>query len=84
MDANAKQKLRDFLKETLEQHGDHQDFSDAEALFSSGRLDSFSMMNLVMFLEEAFSLDFSDFEFDVALVDSVDALEKLIDSKLAA
>ena len=84
MDANAKQKLRDFLQETLAQHGDHQSFVDAEPLFSSGRLDSFSMMNLVMFLEEAFSLDFSDFEFDVALVDSVDALEELINSKLAS
>jgi acyl carrier protein len=84
MDAIAKQKLRDFLKDALEQHGDHQSFSDAEPLFSGGRLDSFSMMNLVMFLEEAFGLDFSDLEFDVALVDSVDALETLIDSKLAA
>lgn len=84
MDENSKQKLRDFMKETLEQHGDHQGFSDDESLFSSGRLDSFSMMNLVMFLEEAFSLDFSDFEFDVALVDSVNALEKLIDSKLTS
>ncbi len=83
MDENSKQKLRDFMKETLEQHSDHQSFSDDESLFSSGRLDSFSMMNLVMFLEEAFSLDFSDFDFDVALVDSVNALEKLLDSKLA-
>lgn len=84
MDANSKQKLRDFMKETLEQHGDHKVFSDDESLFSSGRLDSFSMMNLVMFLEEVFRLDFSDFEFDVALVDSVNALEKLVDSKIAA
>lgn len=84
MNENSKQKVRDFMKETLEQHGDHLGFSDDESLFSSGRLDSFSMMNLVMFLEKAFSLDFSDFEFDVALVDSVKALEKLIDSKLAS
>lgn len=84
MDKNSKQKLRDFMQETLEKHGDHQGFSDDESLFSSGRLDSFSMMNLVMFLEEAFRLDFSDFEFDVALVDSVNALEQLVDSKIAS
>ncbi len=84
MDKNSKQKLRDFIQETLKKHGDHQGFSDGESLFSSGRLDSFSMMNLVMFLEEAFRLDFSDFEFDVALVDSVNALEQLVDSKIAS
>lgn len=84
MNENSKQKLRDFMLQTLEQHGDHQGFADDELLFSSGRLDSFSMMNLVMFLEETFGLDFSDFEFDVALVDSVNALEKLIDAKLTA
>lgn len=80
MDANMKQKLREFLKETLEKHGDHKDFADNESLFLSGRLDSFSMMNLVMYLEEAFGLDFSDFEFDVSLVDSAKDIETLINS----
>ncbi|MBL0353571.1 MAG: acyl carrier protein [Dechloromonas sp.] len=80
MDANMKQKLREFLKETLEKHGDHKDFADNESLFFSGRLDSFSMMNLVMYLEEAFGLDFSDFEFDVSLVDSAKDIETLINS----
>ncbi|MFZ1445789.1 MAG: acyl carrier protein [Candidatus Dechloromonas phosphoritropha] len=75
-----KQKLREFLKETLEKHGDHKDFADNESLFFSGRLDSFSMMNLVMYLEEAFGLDFSDFEFDVSLVDSAKDIETLINS----
>lgn len=80
MDANMKQKLREFLKETLEKHGDHKDFVDNDSLFVSGRLDSFSMMNLVMYLEEAFGLDFSDFEFDVSLVDSANDIETLVDS----
>jgi acyl carrier protein len=42
------------------------------------------MMTLVMYLEEAFGLDFSDFEFDVNLVDSVNEIEALVDSKLTA
>lgn len=81
MDTTAQQKLRDFLRETLEKHGDHNAFADDESLFVSGRLDSFSMMNLVMFLEEAFALDFSDFEFDVSLLDSVTAISALIAAK---
>lgn len=84
MDVTAKQKLREFLKEALENHGDHKEFADGESLFVSGRLDSFSMMNLVMYLEEAFGLDFSDLEFDVNLVDSVNDIGALVDSKLAA
>lgn len=81
METTAQQKLRDFLRETLEKHGDHNAFADDESLFVSGRLDSFSMMNLVMFLEEAFALDFSDFEFDVSLLDSVQAISALIEAK---
>lgn len=80
MDAKAKQKLREFLGETLEKHGDQKTFADDESLFVSGRLDSFSMMNLVMYLETAFGLDFSDFEFDVSLVDSANDIEALVDS----
>jgi acyl carrier protein len=81
MDLVANQKLKKFLKDALHKHGDHEDFSDDESLFLSGRLDSFSMMNLVMFLEETFHLNFSEFEFDVDLVDSFKAIELLIASK---
>jgi acyl carrier protein len=38
-------------------------------------------MNLVMFLEESFGIDFSDFEFDVSLLDSVDAIEAFVESQ---
>ncbi len=84
MNIIEKQKLREFLKEALETHGDRKEFVDSESLFVSGRLDSFSMMNLVMYLEQAFGLDFSDFEFDVDLVDSVKEIEALVNTKLGA
>lgn len=84
MDANAKQKLREFLKESLAKLADKDELADGESIFVSGRLDSFSMMNLVMYLEEAFALDFSDFEFDVDLVDSVNEIEVLVDAKMSA
>lgn len=83
MDITARQKLRDFFVDALAKHGDHGELSDAESIFVSGRLDSFSMMNLVMFLEEAFGINFSDDEFDIDLLDSVDDLAALIDSKHA-
>ncbi|MDD2743430.1 MAG: acyl carrier protein [Rhodocyclaceae bacterium] len=81
MDPLAKQKLRDFLLESLEKHGDKNPLTDSESIFVSGRLDSFAAMNLVMFLEENFGIDFSDFEFDVSLLDSVDAIATFVDNQ---
>jgi len=81
MDLLAKQKLREFLLESLEKHGDKNPLTDSESIFVSGRLDSFATMNLVMFLEENFGIDFSDFEFDVSLLDSLDAIATFVDSQ---
>ena len=73
--------LRAYLQEALRLHGDTQELADGDSLFLSGRLDSFSMMNLVMFLETAFSLTFSDLEFDVEKVDSLSAIAALVHAK---
>ena len=74
MDINAKQKLREFLTDAIERQTGQSEFSDDDSLFISGMMDSFSMMNLVMYIEETFGVDFSTFEFDVGLIDSVTAL----------
>jgi aryl carrier-like protein len=47
MHTQAKSKLREYLRTALDKHGDRHDLADDESLFLSGRLDSFSMMNLV-------------------------------------
>ena len=80
MNGNEKQKLREFLKKSLEKFGDHNEFSDDESIFISGRLDSFSMMNLIMYLEQSSGMDFSSIEFDVGLVDTVNSIEAFVDS----
>ena len=63
MNTIGKEKLREFLRETLAKHGDRNDLTDSESIFVSGRLDSFSMMMLVMHLEESFGIDFSSVEY---------------------
>ena len=80
MQTQAKSQLREHLRTALDKHGDRHDFADDESLFLSGRLDSFSMMNLVVFLETELSVDFSALDFDVNLVDSVNDIEALVDS----
>ena len=84
MNVSAKQQLRDFIDKALASHADRGAYTDDEPLFSSGRLDSFTMMNLVMVLEQTFGIDFSSIEFDVDLVDSIAAIEALVDSRALA
>jgi acyl carrier protein len=73
--------LRAYLQEALRLHGDTQELAECDSLFLSGRLDSFSMMNLILFLETAFALTFSDLEFDVEKVDSLNAIAALVQAK---
>ncbi len=81
MNASAKQQVRDFIDKALASQADRAGFTDDEALFSSGRLDSFTMMNLVMYLEQTCGIDFSSTGFDVDLVDSIAAIESLVDAQ---
>ncbi len=78
MDTTAKQDLRAFLSGCLGAAGDTHEFSDDSSLFVSGRLDSLTMTKLVMFLEDSFGIDFAEVEFDVDLIDSVEAIEALL------
>ena len=79
-----KQKIRDYLSEALKNQGDKQPLTDNDCLFVSGRLDSVSMMMLVVYLEEEFAVNFKATDFEVGLIDSVDAIALLIDSQVSA
>ena len=83
METNARSDLRAFLSASLAAASDTRAFSDDASLFISGRLDSLTMTRLVMFLEETFGIDFADVEFDVELIDSVDAIAGLLDEAAA-
>ena len=78
MNPEVRAKLRTYLQDALQLHGDTQELADNDSLFLSGRLDSFSMMNLILFLETRFQLRFSDLEFEVEKVDSVQAIMALL------
>lgn len=78
MDNTARQKLRDFLRENLASAGDAHELGDDDSLFVSGRLDSLAMTRLVLYLEQAFGIDFAEVDFDVDLIDSVEAIAAFI------
>ena len=81
MKPSDKSAVHDFLVELLKQNRDQRPLADSAPIFTSGRLDSFSLMQAVMHLEEAFGVDFSGGGFDMELLDSVDLIEALIDKK---
>lgn len=70
--------IRAYLKELLVQKGDNQPFADDTSLLISGRLASVDAVEIVVFLEEKFQVDFAEVGFDQSLIDSVDAIESLI------
>ena len=83
MDNIRKQKIREYFLEILQLQSDDQSLADNDSLFVSGRLDSFSMMMFVMFLEKEFEIDFAALDFDVNLIDSLYEIELFIDSKVS-
>jgi acyl carrier protein len=70
--------IRKYLQELLLQKGDKQPFADDASLLLGGRLASVDAVEIVIFLEEKFGVDFAEIGFDQALIDSVDAIDSLI------
>lgn len=81
--STTRQQLRNYLATRLAEKGDPQPFEDNELLLTGGRLDSLEAVQLVVFLEDQFGIDFSRIDFDKSLLDSVDALHALIASQKA-
>jgi methoxymalonate biosynthesis acyl carrier protein len=71
--------LRNFVKESLAEHGYHDEFSDQESLVISGLMDSLAIINIVVFLEQEYNIDFFDFYFDQNNFDSIDLLVQFIE-----
>lgn len=74
----ARDDLRTFLSGLVSRFNSDQKFSNTDSLFLSGCLDSFAAMQLVMHLEDAYGIDFSMVDFDLAKLDSIDAIMNFI------
>jgi acyl carrier protein len=79
MDLNGKSKLRAFMDDLLRERDDTAGFEDTESLFASGRLESLAAVQLVAFLEEQFAIDFSNLDFEIDRIDSIDLIATLCD-----
>lgn len=79
--AHPREVIRAFLQKALDDAGDDAEFADGDSLVVSGRLDSFAVVEIVMFLEAQYDLDFSDGVFDQTDFDSVDSITQLVASQ---
>ena len=69
MESNNLARVREFLRERLEARGDRGAFNDDDSLLISGRLDSMDAMQVILFLEGQFGVDFSGLDVSVELID---------------
>jgi acyl carrier protein len=79
-----KEAIRQFVQQLLVQKGDQRPFSDSDSLVLSGRLQSVDAVEVVVFLEEKWGIDFATIGFDETQIDSVDAIDSLVQQAMIA
>jgi acyl carrier protein len=75
---NEKQKIRDYLITLV---GKNIAFSDDDSLISSQLIDSLSVANLVVFLQDTYQFTFDNEELNPENLDSVNAIMDFLQQK---
>lgn len=73
--------VRDFIQNLLQRNGDDSGFTDSEQLITDGRLQSVDTLEVLLFLEEKYGMDFGESGFDQNQVESIDNIMALIGSQ---
>jgi acyl carrier protein len=77
-----KAEIREFVTHLLANYGDNKPFGDFDDLLSDGRLQSIDAVEIVMFLEGNFGVDFAQVGFDRDRLASVDAIHSIVQNAL--
>jgi acyl carrier protein len=70
---DTRETIRHLLRQTLRKNNDTRGFGDTDSLILSGRFQSLDVLEIVIFLEDRFGIDFSD-GLDQSQLDSVDEI----------
>jgi acyl carrier protein len=73
----GKEDIRHLVEKLLAANGDDDPVRDNESLLNSGRLQSIDAVEIVVFLEADFGIDFADIGFDRESIDTIDAIYDL-------
>jgi acyl carrier protein len=74
----GKAEIREFVLSLLTRIGDDGPLADNDSLLLSGRLQSVDGVEIILFLEEHFGMDFAQIGFDRDQIDSIEAIHTLI------
>lgn len=77
----SKADIHEFVHNLLITNGDAEPLSDQDSLLLSGRLQSIDAVEIVVFLEENFGVNFAEIGFDREQIDSIDAIAALTQAK---
>jgi acyl carrier protein len=81
---NTRDKLRAQIEQFLANKGDTEPWGDTDSLVLSGRLDSIDILQIVVFLEAGYNIDFADQPFDQEDFDSIARILTLIELRAPA
>lgn len=76
--------VRKHILETHFPSTQDQILRDDESLIAGGILDSISVLDLLLFIEEQFEIEFMPHEVDFDRLDTLERIDRLIRSKLGA
>ena len=74
---DKKEKIRAFVRAMLEDRGEDPQVTDEDSLVLSGLLESLAVMEIVVFMEGEFGVDFSEGEFDQNKFDTINSIYSL-------
>src|SRR5690606_40783335 len=74
MNADIRERLRRVISEMLVARGHTGVIDDGESLFINGHLDSLAGTEVMLMLESDFNVDFSDPEFEIDALDTIDGI----------
>ncbi|MBS2034957.1 hypothetical protein JST97_08210 [bacterium] len=72
-----RQRIAEFVSSLLKQRGRPAVASGDQSLFLSGLLDSMDAMQVILFMEAEFQVDFGQTGFSLELIDSLDKMTSL-------
>ena len=73
----GKAEIREYVQSLLTSCGDDGPLADHDSLLLNGRLQSIEAVQIVVFLEETFGIDFAQIGFEREQIDSIDAIYDL-------
>ena len=82
MEKNVKNTLRDYIIQYASIEPDDPDFSDDVDLFDYGFVDSLGATEIVLFLEETFSIEITQADITLYPMNTIDEIAGVVEQKL--